>query len=290
MDHHDRDLARLVRADQHQARAAGGRAGPEQAGPSIAVQVGPRPHVGQRRGQVALGRHRRIADGAGPERVDQVERQLAGRVDLAVVAEPRGRDDERGQREGHLGRVEPLGPLGLPLGPADGDQRDAQAILVVQRGQARDVEGRGQDDLVDVVGDPGRVAEHDLEDLLAAADLQAEFAVGLDLGAVGLGLAEQAVERPVVEVAGQPVAGVGGLAGEGQLGGEQVVVGVRQRVERPVERLGPVPAVVRLPLDPRELGQGIDEVGLGVAPGLLLQGGEDAGRVLAIAARRGRTA
>ena len=42
-----------------------------------------------------------------------------------------------------------------------------------------------------------------------------------------------------------------------------------------------------LALDPGELGQGVDEVGLGVGPGLLVERGEDGGRVAAVAAVEG---
>ena len=54
MDHHDRDLAGLIGTDQEQVGPFEGVFGAEQAGPAIAVEVGARPHVGQRRRQVDL--------------------------------------------------------------------------------------------------------------------------------------------------------------------------------------------------------------------------------------------
>ena len=112
VDHHDGDLARLVGSEQHQVGAAERLAGPEQAGPAVAVQVGPRPHVGQRRGQVGTRPSMPGADGPDPDRIDQLQRALARLVEVHVrVAEPRRGHEEGRQREGHLGRVEPLGPL-----------------------------------------------------------------------------------------------------------------------------------------------------------------------------------
>ena len=54
--HDDGDLVRLVGADQQQVRPFEVLLGPHQARPSIAIQVGARPHVGQGRGQVDLHR------------------------------------------------------------------------------------------------------------------------------------------------------------------------------------------------------------------------------------------
>ena len=54
VDHDHRDLARLVGADQEQVGPLEGLLGAEQAGPAIAIEVGARPHVGQRCRQVDL--------------------------------------------------------------------------------------------------------------------------------------------------------------------------------------------------------------------------------------------
>ena len=53
--HHDhRDLAGLVRTDQHQVGSLQGLLGAKQACPSVAIQIGSRPHVSQGRRQVDL--------------------------------------------------------------------------------------------------------------------------------------------------------------------------------------------------------------------------------------------
>ena len=52
MDHDHGDLARLVRTDQQQVGSLERLLGTEQAGPAVAIEIGPRPHVGQGRRQV----------------------------------------------------------------------------------------------------------------------------------------------------------------------------------------------------------------------------------------------
>ena len=69
------------------------------------------------------------------------------------------------------------------------------------------------------------------------------------------------------------------MAGVGQLGGEEVVVAVGEGVDGPVDRLGLVPPLQASGLDPRQLGQGVDDVGVGVGSDQGLERGEDGRRV-----------
>ena len=285
MDHDHGDLPGLIRVEQHQPGAAGGVAGAEEAAPAVAVQVGAGPHVGQRGRQVGLQRHRgRAADGeGGAERVDQVQRALAGAV---VVAEAGVRREEGGQREGHLGGVEALDAGGRLLAAADADQRDAQAVLVILGVEPGDVEVRAEEQLVDVVGLPGGLPQRDPEGLLAAVELQADRRVRADrLAGAGAGGADQAVQGAVVEVAGQAEARVRGLpaGGHGRVGVHQEVEGVGDRVEVAVQRPGPAVVLQPPPLDPRQLGQRVDQLRLGRLAGRRLQAGEGRGGVAAVA-------
>ena len=270
MDHHDGDLARLVGAEHHQVGPLERLPGPEQAGPAVAVQVGPRPHVGQRRGQVGLeGDHgRRLADGAVPHRVDQLEGALAQRRRTSTSGS-RSREighQEGRQREGHLGR-DRTAPAPASSGcsvsrtPIRGTPRPYWLRLVVRPETSK---SEARISLSTSVGLPGRVRQADLEDLLVAVDLELDHPLGLDR-VLRLGGADEPLEAGVVDLAGQRNRGSDGCGAGGELGVEQVVVGVGDGVEEAVDRLRLAPAVEPPPLDPRQLGQGVDQLGVGPA-------------------------
>ena len=117
---------------------------------------------------------------------------------------------------------------------------------------------------------PGRVLEDDPQRLLAAVDLERDrlAVLGLDL-ALGQGRADQALDAGVVDLAGQaePRVGAAAAVGELGLGAEEVVVGIGGGVEEAVDRLRLPPAIEPLAFDPGELGQGVDQLGLGAALG-----------------------
>ena len=220
----------------------------------------------------------------------QLEGAFPGFLDVDVgVAEPRVRHEERGQREGHLVGIEPFGRRALALlvvaGLADGDQGDAQTVLVEVFVEPRHLEIRRQQDLVDVRLIPGRFLEDDAQRLLAAVDLERDglAVLGLDL-ALGHGGADQALDAGVVDLAGQAEARVRAAAAFGELGlvAEEIVVGVGGGVEEAVDRLRLPPAVEPLAFDPGELGQGVDQLGLGAALGVFLEVLEGRVDVLAI--------
>ena len=91
MDHHHGDLVRLVGTDQEQVGAFERLLGPQQARPAIMIEIGPRPHVGQRRGEVGLeseliglGTDRPIL-----HRIDELESALARLIEVDVgIAQP----------------------------------------------------------------------------------------------------------------------------------------------------------------------------------------------------------
>src|SRR5207247_1462741 len=120
--------------------------GAEQAGPSIAIEVRPRPHVGQWGRDVGLERQdiARLTDGPLFHGVDQLERANPRLPDVHVgIAQPRVGAQERGQGEGHLGRVESLlwrtlALLGVRL--ADPDERHSYPILMEIAVEAADLE------------------------------------------------------------------------------------------------------------------------------------------------------
>ena len=264
-------------------------AGPEQAGPSVAVRG--RSATTCRRAAWS-GRPRRAdRPAAAPtlgyaDRVDQLEACTRGarRSSAVGVAEPRVGAEEGGQREGHLGRVEPLRPLarlGRPCGRRSAGRRARTGSSgwrgpATSKSDARMIWSTS-------AGVQGEFRSDDAEDLLAAVDLELDRPLGHDL-AVRLRRADQAVEAAVVEVAGQPEPRVGRAGGRrrgrGRRGSRR-----RRRRRRRSGRSPPAlpPAVEPLALDPRELGQGVDDLGVGVCPGDLLQPRERAVDVAAVA-------
>lgn len=217
--------------------------------------------------------------------VEQLEGAFAGFGDfLGGVSEPGVWAKEGGKGEGHFGGIELFGAfLAGFLGVVDADQRDAEAVEVAAGIQATDFEIGGEDDLIDVAGNPGGVSEGDAEDLFAAVDVQGDSAVGGDL-AFGLGGADQAVEAAVVEVAGEAEARVGGLAAFFEVGVEEEVVSVGDGIDEAVDGGGFSPAVEAFSLDPGEFGEGVYDFGVGVGAGDFFEGGDGAVDVFAIAA------
>ncbi len=287
MDHHDRDLARLVRADQHQPRAIHVLLGAEQARPAILRQIALRPHVGQRRCKVRLHRQLGIEpDLRLADRVDKLQRTFARVVDRRV-AELRHWAKERREREAHLARVELLGAGCRAVALADRDQGHADAVLIGLGRQAADLIIRAEDELIDVLGLPGSLGrvEEDAEDLLAAVDLADELAVRLKPARLRIRerRADQVVEAAVVEAPRELEPRVGLLTAVGELGGEEVLVGVGDRVDVAVERLAAAAVVEPPGLEPRELGQRVDEVAIDCSTCLALQAGDHAGDVAAVA-------
>ena len=112
-----------------------------------------------------------------------------------------------------------------------------------------------------------------LEHLLVAVHLELDHPLGIDR-ILRLGRADEPLEARVVDLAGQAVSRVGGPAALGQVGVEEVVVGISHGIQEAVDRLGLAPAVLLQTVDPGELGQGVDQLGVGLLPGDLLQAQE----------------
>ena len=121
---------------------------------------------------------------------------------------------------------------------------------------------------------PGRFLEDDPQRLFAAVDLEGNGLAVLRAGsAPWSGRADQPFDAGVVDLAGQPEPRVGAAAAVGELGlgAEEVIVGIGGGVQEAVDRLRLAPAVEPLPFDPGELGQRVDQLGLGAALGELLE-------------------
>ncbi len=119
MDHHDRDLVRLVRADEQQVGPLESMFGSDQASPAVSIQIRPRPHVSQGSREVGLewDEVRFLADGPVAHGIVQVQRTNPGLANINIrVAATENWLKERCQRESHLGRIESL--LGLAVGPS----------------------------------------------------------------------------------------------------------------------------------------------------------------------------
>ena len=127
---------------------------------------------------------------------------------------------------------------------------------------------------MDVGRAPRGVFEDDPQRLFAAVDLERNrlAILRLDLP-FGLRRPDQAVDAGVVDLHGQPEPRVGRPAALGQHGVvvEEVIVGVGGGVEEPVDRLRLAPVVEPFRLDPGELGQRIDQFGLGALLSVLLE-------------------
>ena len=127
---------------------------------------------------------------------------------------------------------------------------------------------------MDVRGAPWGVPEDDPQRLFAAVNLERNrlAVLRLDL-ALGLGRPDQAVDPGVVDLHRQPEPRVGRPPPLGQHGivVEEIVVCVRGGIEEPVDRLRLAPMVEPFRLDPRKLGQRIDQLGLGSLLSVLLE-------------------
>ena len=192
VDHDHRDLARLVGADQQQVGPLEVLLGPEQAR-SIDSDRGRcattcRPAESSGRSRAAarrrLGRRR---SGRWTGSISSSVQTRASRLVDLGIPQPRVGDEERRQREGHLGRVEPL--LGCALALlvarlADRDQRHAQPVLVIVAVEAADLEIEARRILWMSAGCQGESCEDELELLLAAVELERD-----DLAVLRLDLA-----------------------------------------------------------------------------------------------------
>ena len=119
---------------------------------------------------------------------------------------------------------------------------------------------------MDVGRTPRRMPQHDPQGLFAAVHLERNHLAVLRLDLpLGLGRSDDALDARVVDLARQPEPRIGLAAAVGQLGVgvKEIIVGVRGRVQEPVDRLRLAPAVELLPFDPRQLGQRVDQLGLG---------------------------
>ena len=137
--------------------------------------------------------------------IEELERAFAGLLDVDVgVAEPRVRHQEGGQREGHLVGIEPLCRRALALlvlRLADGDQGDAQAVLVEVRLRPLTSKSEASRILWMSAWLHGESCEDDPQRLFAAVDLERNglAVLGLDL-ALGQGRADQALDAGVVDL------------------------------------------------------------------------------------------
>ncbi len=110
MDHDHGDLARFVGTDQEQVGPLEGLFGTEQAGPAVAIEIGPRPHVGQRRRQVDLECEDvgLVTDGRAlcTGSYSQSVHSRASLMSTLGVVQPRVGNEECRQRKCHLRRIE----------------------------------------------------------------------------------------------------------------------------------------------------------------------------------------
>ena len=94
-----------------------------------------------------------------------------------------------------------------------------------------------------------------------AVNLQLDHPLRIDR-VFRLSCADQPFQARVVDLAGQAKPRVGRSPAGGQLGVEQVIMCIADRIQEPVDRLGAAPAVLLQAVDPGELGKRIDKLGI----------------------------
>ena len=182
---------------------------------------------------------------------------MQSRERLLIVdrfAQTRRRLQERGEREGHLGRVELVVALAGCLRLLHADERHAEAVLIRPRRQAGDDEVGRDVQFLNVLGLPGGLVETDPQVQLAAVRLEADRAAGLDAAlrfrGGPRGGAQDMVEAAVVEVHRHPKSRIGGLDTPGELRIEEKVIRIRRGIEIAIERGGAAAAVEPAAFDP----------------------------------------
>ena len=252
-------------------------------GGSVEVHLGPREEIGQRRAQIALQRHRPAGHQrrVGRQRVVQFEAALVSGGNLARL-----RIDSRyGAKKGGDGETQAGGVVFRPdrlvgMTVTHRDQRHAKAVRLVEIFQPRDLVIGDELESFEVVRLPAAALQHAIDVPRAGGRVDRLRCVGHEfLG--GADDPQRRLQRTVVQIARAAILRVVLVAGVGEAGVEQIVVGVQDRRAVEIQRSLRIAPLSFFAADEGQLGHGIDGVGRRLAVADRLQRFEQGGIVAA---------